>query len=237
MQRYFAQNCNQNQMILSESDYYHIKTVMRMKDHDMIEVVYQEELFLCCLENVNQKIQVHIKKKLETKDDFMKPVTLILPILKEQKMDFILQKATELGVMEIIPVTMKRSLVKVEPNKIDRKLERWQKIMKEASEQCKRQEIPILHSIQTLKEIETLKGVKIICSTKEQENTFKKFLQTTPNYDKLIIVIGPEGGLDDMEELKLIEHGFIPVTLGPRIMRVETVPIYLLSVLNYEYME
>ncbi len=237
MQRYFALNRKENQFLLEPTDYYHIKKVMRMKDGDQIEVVFHQELFLCCLENVNYEPRIIIQKQLEIKNDFMKNVVLVVPVLKESKMDLILQKATELGVLEIIPVIMNRCVVKVEQNKIEKKLERWQKIMKEASEQCMRHIIPNIQPIQTLEEIKKIEGVKMVCSTKEQKNTFKKFLQTTSNYDKLVIVIGPEGGLELREEQELIDNGFIPVTLGPRIMRVETVPIYLLSVLNYEYME
>lgn len=234
MQRYFGKEKQDNNMILETSDMYHIKKVMRMKDGDEIEVVIDGKLYLCYLENNLEKIV--LKKELETPKDFMKPIILVIPILKEQKMDLILQKATELGVTEIIPVIMKRSMVKV-GEKETRKLERWNKIMKEASEQSMRNCIPKLQSVTTFSEIIKLDGLKIICSTREKENTFKKLLQTSSNYDKLIIVIGPEGGLDHEEETFLEKHNFIPVTLGLRIMRVETVPIYILSVLNYEYME
>ena len=166
----------------------------------------------------------------------MKYVTLVIPVLKEQKMDFILQKATELGVAEIIPVVMKHSIVKVD-GKENKKIERWNKIIKEASEQSMRHSIPILEKIVKLEDIFCLDGVKMICSTVEKENTFKKFLQSQPKYDKLIIVIGPEGGIDEEEEIMLQKNGFTSVTLGSRIMRVETVPIFILSILNYEYME
>lgn len=237
MQRYFAKEKKENEMILSSGDLYHIRRVMRMKDQDQIEVVYQNQLFLCCIGNVNENMVIKIEKQLETQEDFMKSVTLVIPILKEQKMDLILQKATELGVNEIIPVMFKRCVVKVEKGKEEKKLERWNKIMKEASEQSKRHILPNLYPVMSIEEIEKLKGLKMICSTVEKTNTLKKFLQTNKNYDKLIVVIGPEGGIDPAEEKELIENGFIPVTLGPRIMRVETVPIYLLSILNYEYME
>ena len=221
-------------MILEPGDMHHIKKVMRMKDGDEIEVVIDGKLFLCNLKNNLETIV--IKKELEIPKDFMKYITLVIPVLKEQKMDLILQKATELGVTEIIPVSMKRSMVKI-GEKEGKKLERWNKIMKEASEQSMRNCIPKLQSVTTFSEITKLDGLKIICSTREKENTFKKFLQTSTNYDKLIIGIGPEGGLDIEEENFLQEHKFVPVTLGPRIMRVETVPIYVLSILNYEYME
>ena len=234
MQRYFGKEKQDNNIILESGDMYHIKKVMRMKDNDKIEVVIDRKLYLCRLENNLEKVAVI--EELDAPTDFMKPIILVIPILKEQKMDLILQKGAELGVTEIIPVVMKRSMVKI-GEKETRKLERWNKIMKEASEQSMRNSIPKLQSVTTFSEIVKLDGLKIICSTREKENTFKKFLQTSSNYDKLIIVIGPEGGLDIEEEAFLKKHDFIPVTLGPRIMRVETVPIYILSVLNYEYME
>ncbi len=234
MQRYFGKEKQENRMILEDGDMYHIRKVMRMKDGDEIEVVIDGKLYLCYLEN--NLDEIIIKEELKTPNDFMKPVILVIPILKEQKMDLILQKATELGVTEIIPVSMKRSMVKI-GEKETKKLDRWNKIMKEASEQSMRNFVPKLQSVTTFSEITKLEGLKLVCSTREKENTFKKFLQTSSNYDKLIIVIGPEGGLDIEEEKFLQKHNFIPVTLGPRIMRVETVPIYVLSALNYEYME
>lgn len=236
MQRYFGVNKIDSQMILQASDLYHIKTVMRMKENDSIEVVYHQELFLCRIHYEKDEVTVMIMKQLEVKPDFMRPVVLVIPVLKEQKMDFILQKATELGVSEIIPVEMKRSIVKINDKK-EKKLERWNRIMKEASEQSMRHIVPYLHPVTTLEAVKKLDGLKIICSTRENTNTFKNLLQTASKYDKLIIVVGPEGGITPSEEEELVLGGFVPVTLGPRVMRVETVPIYVLSVLNYEYME
>lgn len=237
MQRYFALSKKENKMLLSEGDLYHITRVMRMKEQDKIEVVFEQKLYLCSIQKENDKINILIEEELETKKDFMKQVILLLPILKEQKMDLILQKVTELGVSDIIPVALKRCVVKIDSNKQEKKLERWQKILKEASEQSMRHIVPTLHPISNLNQIKELKGTKLLCSTKENKNTLKFFLQTHTNYDKLIIGIGPEGGFDIEEEQELCNNGFIPVTLGPRILRVETVPIYLLSILNYEYME
>jgi 16S rRNA (uracil1498-N3)-methyltransferase len=150
-------------------------------------------------------------------------------------MDLILQKATELGVSTIIPVITERSIVKVD-GKEDKKIERWTKICKEASEQSKRLSIPNISSVIKLKDLDT-DGLKMICSTFEKENTFQKFLQNNTMYDKITIVVGPEGGLSLNEEKLLISKGFNPVSLGSLIMRVETVPLYILSVLNFINME
>lgn len=233
MQRYFSKQKQDNYLYLNDNDLYHIKKVMRMNDKDKIEVVYEKELYLCELENNIAKI---IKK--EEMNLMSKPrITLVIPLLKEQKMDLILQKSTELGVDEIIPVIMKRSIIKIEENKRDKKLERWQKICKEASEQSKRLDIPVITRICKLSDLKSIDGVKLTCSTTEKSQNLKNHLKKIKNYDKIVLVIGPEGGLAKEEELYLKEIGFKSVSLGDRIMRVETVPLFLLSVLNYEYME
>lgn len=235
MQRYFSKEKLDDKFVLSSDDYYHITKVMRMQTGDKIEIVYDRKVYICELDI--EKCESKIYKELEDITINEPKVSLIIPLLKEQKLDLILQKSTELGVDEIIPVIMERSIVKIEEGKIDKKLERWTKICKEAAEQSKRVNIPTITSIKRLKELENLDGLKIVCSTLEKENTIKKFLTANKNYDKINVVIGPEGGISLKEEELLVNIGFNRVSLGNRIMRVETVPLFLLSVLNYENME
>ena len=237
MQRYFSNEQEDNNFVLNDSDLYHIKTVMRMRDNDNIEVVFDKKLFICCIENVNDNITIKRVKEVEStlQNDFYS--CLIVPVLKEQKMDLILQKATELGVNEIIPYISKRSVIKLKPDDYKKKVERWTRIVKEASEQSKRLEIPVVSSIKSIDELNCIDGVKLICSTKEKSKNLKNILNNVGKYDKINFVIGPEGGLDEKEEEKLISMDFIPITFGDRILRVETVPIFLMSVLNYINME
>lgn len=235
MQRYFSNKKIDNTFSLSNDDLYHIKTVMRMKDKENIQVVYEEKPYLCEVRYVESEIKINILNDLNQKEEIIPEVTLLIPILKEQKMDYILQKATELGVSRFIPVIMERSVVKVD-EKGQKKLDRWKRIVKEASEQSLRNTIPIIENIVHLKNLE-IEGLKLICSTVEKENTIKRVFQKRDYCDKISILIGPEGGLSEKEENILKEKNFIPVTLGPRIMRVETVPLYLMSIINYEYME
>lgn len=237
MQRYFSNEQEGNNFILNDSDLYHIKTVMRMRDNDNIEVVFDKKLFICCIENVNDNITIKRVKEVEStlQNDFYS--CLIVPVLKEQKMDLILQKATELGVNEIIPYISKRSVIKLKREDYTKKVDRWTRIVKEASEQSKRLEIPAVSSIKNIDELSCIDGVKLICSTKEKSKNLKNILNNVEKYDKINFVIGPEGGLDEKEEEKLISMNFIPITFGERILRVETVPIFLMSVLNYINME
>lgn len=233
MQRYFSNELNKDKFILSNDDWYHIKTVMRMNDKDKIEVVYNKEVYLCEIDNTNIKVI----EKFENTSDNLVEVVLVVPLLRENKMDLILQKATELGVSKIIPVVTERSIIELKGEKEIKKITRWERICKEAAEQSHRNTIPSIMKIQKLSNLEKMDGLKIVCSTKEKDQNLKLFLTKHKKYDRIIIVVGPEGGLSDKEENYLIDIGFNPVTLGNRIMRVETVPIFVLSVLNYEYME
>lgn len=237
MQRYFAKEKQNNTFILTDSDLRHIRLVMRMKDKDEIEVVYDNKVYLCCIESVKFDVKILIKKCFKNSCPNILNITLVIPILKEQKMDYIFQKATELGVSKIIPVITERTIVKLDETKGNKKLERWNKICKEASEQSKRSNIPIIESPTTFKSLECIDGEKLVCSTIIQDYTLKKMFQTNQFYDKIVIVIGPEGGLSLKEENYLNSIGFKSVSLGKRIMRVETVPLFLLSVLNYINME
>lgn len=232
MQRYFTSIKIDNKFSLSSDDMYHIKTVMRMGENDKIEVVYLNELYIC---HLNNKLDVIIDEKIIQDKINKKKLILCIPLLQEQKMSFVLQKATELGIDEIIPIITERSKVKIE-GKEDKKIIRWNKICKEASEQSKRLDIPTICEVKKIKDL-SLDGLKIICSTKEKNNTLKKVIQNNLNCDTMVIVVGPEGGFTPLEEDLLISKGFIPTTLGHNIMRVETVPIFLLSILNYELME
>lgn len=237
MQRYFSNTLKEGYFELSENDLYHIKTVMRMHAGDKIEVVYQNEVYLSCIESVNDVYKIRQLEKMEQGRQKIPEIILAIPLLKEAKMDFVIQKATELGVSKIIPVKMERSVVKLDKTKEKKKLERWRKIVKEASEQSKRVTIPEITEISTLESLQNIDALKLVCSTIATENNLPKLLQTYHTCDKILVAIGPEGGLSENEEELLINIGFQPVRLGNNIMRVETVPIFFLSVINYEYME
>lgn len=237
MQRYFSKEKINNRFILNDDDLYHIKKVMRMKDNDKIIVVNSDKAYICCLQNVKQNIEIIIENELENIDYKTPNITLIIPILKEQKMDLILQKSTELGVSKIIPIITNRSIIKVKQGDEPKKIERWKKIVKEASEQSHRIDIPIIENIKAIQELGNIDGIKYVCSTKEKKKNIKYVMKNKSNYDRISVVIGPEGGLTTKEENDLNEIGFESVTLGNRIMRVETVPIFILSIINYEFME
>lgn len=237
MQRYFSNKRIDDKLILNDNDIYHIKTVMRMKDNDEIIVVYEKIAYLCCLENVKKNVEIRIKKELEKVDYHTPEITLIIPILKEQKMDLILQKSTELGVSKIVPIITNRSIIKLNEKDYEKKKIRWMRIVKEASEQSHRVDIPVISGIKRIEELDKIEGLKLVCSTKEKVKNIKLVMKNNKKCDRINLVIGPEGGLTNEEETKLNELGFDSISLGTRILRVETVPLVVLSLINYEYME
>lgn len=230
MQRYFIKN---KDMLLEESDIRHIKKVMRMNINDKIEVVYNNKLHICeitSLEPFNIKVIEKLDENKKTKIE----LTVAVALVKEQKMDLILQKLTELGVSKIIPVSMERSIVKLDKERFNKKKVRWESICKEASEQSKRTNIPIIEDIKSIKDLTKEDAdLKLVASTKEKEKLLNYYLQSIEDCAKIIMVIGPEGGISDREEDILVSNGYNRVSFGNLIFRVETATIYVASIINY----
>lgn len=230
MQRYFIKN---KDMLLEESDIRHIKKVMRMNINDKIEVVYNNKLHICeitSLEPFNIKVIEKLDEDKKTKIE----LTVAVALVKEQKMDLILQKLTELGVSKIIPVSMERSIVKLDKERFNKKKVRWESICKEASEQSKRTNIPIIEDIKSIKDLTKEDAdLKLVASTKEKEKLLNYYLQSIEDCAKIIMVIGPEGGISDKEEDILVSNGYNRVSFGNLIFRVETATIYVASIINY----
>lgn len=234
MQRYFATN---EHLKLSRQDIHHITNVMRMRPNDKIEVVYNKEVYLCHINSItSDDVSIVKDERLIQADKNTCYITVALGLIKEQKFDFVLQKLTELGANKIIPLKMERSVVKIESNKVISKLERWQRICKEASEQAHLNEMPIVGEITNLDGIEDDYDLKIVCSLSKDANKIKEVLSNVQNCGRILVVVGPEGGITDKEEQMLVYKKFIRVSLGSNILRSETTPIYILSVLNYELM-
>ena len=233
MQRYFSETKEENYLILNEDNLHHIKNVMRNKPGNKIEVVYHEKLYICEIEDLNNRKVRIISEELE-EHELNTDITIAIALVKEQKMDIILQKLTELGINRIIPLEMERSIVKLDNKRFIRKKERWETICKEAAEQSKRNKIPVIDNIKSIKELVKEEfDIKIICSTTEKNVTIKKYLNTNLKNKKILFVIGPEGGISNKEEEFLKKSGMSSISLGSRIMRVETAAIYIASIINY----
>ena len=228
MQRYFVKEKNNNHFILSDSDIHHIKKVMRCQNNDKIEIVFEKKVYLCNIDNV-ESLTLSILDSYEEDRESNVNLTVAVSLVQEQKFDLILQKLTELGIDNIIPVKTERSIVKLDSKKEEKKT-----ICKEASEQSHRVTIPKVHDVITLKQLlNEKKELNLICSLNDNTKPLSVYLQ--PNIKDILFVIGPEGGFAKKEEEFLIENGFESTTLGKRVLRVETAAIYVASIINYIY--
>lgn len=234
MQRYFTNNKVDDNLVLSDSDSYHILRVMRMNLNGRIEIVYNNDLYICEIVDTNPTVIARIISKEDNKNELSFDITIVQSLVKEQKMDYILQKITELGASRIIPYEASRSVIKLD-NRKDKKIERWQKIIKEATEQSKRTSIPIIENVISLFDLARLSDydMKFLCTVNEKSQNLKKVLSNLDGSVKMIFVIGPEGGFTDIEEKELIDNDFIPVSLGDSVLRTETASTFIMSVIRY----
>lgn len=235
MQRYFVNEIIDNKFYLSLEDRHHIVNVMRMKVGEEIEIVCQRKLFIAKIITLGKEVVTEIISEEVIKENKKPTVIIAQAILKEQKMDYILQKTTEIGIDTIIPITTERTLIKPD-KKEDTKIARWQRIVKEASEQSKRLTIPTIDKIANLDYLISLKfDKKYICSVNEKNKTIKSILQKVDINDTILFVIGPEGGFSEKEEEKLLKNGFLAISLGNNVLRSETASSFILSVIEYEF--
>lgn len=233
MQRYFVKEKENDKFVLESSDIHHIKKVMRCKNNDQIEIVYEKKVYLCNIDNIDAMDLSIVNSYVEDRESNVE-LTIAVSLVQEQKFDLILQKLTELGVTNIIPVKTERSIVKLDSNKEEKKKIRWENICKEASEQSHRTTIPTIHNVVTINElINEKKELNLICSLNDNTQPLDKYL--TNDIKEILFVIGPEGGFSPKEEALLTNNGFQATTLGKRVLRVETAAIYVASIINYVY--
>jgi len=248
MPRFFVKNnqITDNTILIIGEDVKHIKNVLRRQIGDNIEICNQEtgKTYKCEISKIEeQQIQNTIIEELQEEAEKLK-VDIYQGLPKADKMELIIQKSIELGANAIIPVEMKRCVVKLDAKTENKKIERWQKIAESAAKQSGRNIIPEIRNVIKIEEIAKLKDEYnsiIVCYENEKENSLKSNLvQLKTQYIneqemKIAVVIGPEGGLEEKEVEFLKQNGAQIVTLGNIILRTETVALNLLSILMYEF--
>lgn len=243
MPRFFVrtnQISNDNIDIIGE-DVKHIKNVLRKQIGDKIEVCNQDtgDSYKCEIKNFSEdEIKTNIIEKLKNIQEKVQ-VDIYQGLPKSDKMELIIQKSVELGANAIIPVNMKRCVVKIEGKDEAKKTDRWQKIAESAAKQCGRSFIPEVKNLINVKDICNLINeydAIIVAYENEKDNTLKSELKKLNSENlKIGIVIGPEGGLEESDIKLLRENGARIVTLGNRILRTETVALNVLSIIMYEF--
>lgn len=249
MPKFFITNqqIKQEKIHITGSDVNHIQKVLRAKIGNTLDIgnTDTEENYICEIENFQKdEIVCIIKQKIQKQTEPEIKVTVFQGLPKADKMELIIQKSVELGVYDIVPVEMKRSVVKLTEKDKSKKQERWQKIAEVAAKQCGRDRIPRIRPIQNnqtiIQEI-TNYQVVLVAYEKEENYTLRQEIERLKQWQQqngknltIAIVIGPEGGLAQEEVEGLVNHGAKSITLGKRILRTETVALMMLSVVMYE---
>ena len=226
-------------IVLDEFAAHHAQKVMRLKNNDQLILFngdgsdYTGHVIIIS----KRQVQVSIKSKKSIESESNIRVILLQALTSSEKMDLIIQKTTELGISEIQPIVCERSVVKIKNEKIEKKLLHWRQVSIAACEQCGRAEIPTIYKpVNIIKYLEKIsesdKTTKIILSPEAT----KSLNNSTPNIKQDIkVLIGPEGDFTKQELDFSIQKGFSPIKIGPRILRTETAPMCILSILQYKY--
>lgn len=224
-------------ILIIGSDVNHGKNVLRLREGEQICVSDKTgQDYVCEVELLeNDRIQARILKREEESRELPAWVTLYQGLPKGDKMELIIQKAVELGAAQIVPVATKYAVVKLDKKREEGKRKRWQAIAESAAKQSKRSRIPEIGPVMTMKEALESAGdfqVKLFAyeSQDGMDGTKSQLSRVCPG-QRIGIFIGPEGGFDPEEVRQAMEQGWIPISLGKRILRTETAGMALLAVL------
>lgn len=241
MHRFFAEPdaCKGEWIRLSGEDRNHIKNVLRLKTGEQITVCSGDDLEYVCeiVEFTETEVLAKVIDVLGSSSELPVEITLYQGLPKSDKMDFIIQKAVELGADRIVPVITKRTIVKLDPGKAAKRLKRYQAIAVSAAKQSKRSRIPkvgpIMHFSEALKDAETMDMNLIPYEKAKGMQYSREIVQQLPGKHTLGIFIGPEGGFAEEEIEAARAIGASCITLGRRILRTETAGLAVLSILMF----
>ncbi|MDD7226871.1 MAG: 16S rRNA (uracil(1498)-N(3))-methyltransferase [Firmicutes bacterium] len=211
-----------------EHNAHHLKNVLKIKKDTIIRLVYQDS-YLAKIEYDNNKIYARVIEIDNNVNELDCEVILVQSLIRKDNFELVLQKACELGVSKIIPLISSRC-VALDKN-FDVKKLRYQKIMKSACEQSKRNNVAVIDDVCTINELDVDASLKMVAFENEKYSA-SKISQLYDKQKSIVIVIGPEGGFSDDEIKVLTDKGYQCVSLGSRILRSETASLYALSVLG-----
>lgn len=242
MNQFFVEECqiHGSEIIIEGTDVNHIKNVLRMKTGEEVMISNgTDKHYICSIVSISQEQVIAKIVDIDTNTTEL-PVKLYLfqGLPKADKMELIIQKSVELGVHEIIPVAMKRCVVKLDAKKERSKLARWQGIAESAAKQSKRMLVPKVSSVMNFKEaVAYAKSLDYNIIPYEFANGMEKSKQIVKSlgaYQSVGIFIGPEGGFEEAEIAYAKENNMQIISLGKRILRTETAGLTALSIIMFE---
>lgn len=246
MRRFFIapDGVQQDTVVFDAELAHHMGTVLRLMPGEQVTVCTGDGMaYVVELEQFTKdSVTGRIIERLENQTETDVQIVLYQGMPKGDKLELIVQKCTELGVSAVIPVETSRSIVHLDGSKAAKKLERWQKIAQEASQQSKRVQVPTVGPYlswkQCLQQLREQDGLTIVFWEDEQTKSLKTMLRSQEQKPARInLIVGPEGGLSEAEVQQLREIGAVSVSLGKRILRTETAGMAGIAIVMYEYDE
>jgi 16S rRNA (uracil1498-N3)-methyltransferase len=218
---------------LPEAAAYHVARVLRLREGATLAAFDGSGADFRCeiLEIKGEDVRVRIGARSAGLAESPLRITLVQAVSRSERMDWTLQKATELGVCTIVPVLSARSVVRLDERQAGKKMRHWQAIVAAACEQCGRSVVPEVRAPQDLGRYlasPAREGQRLVLSPTGPAS----LAGLTSVGTRVELLIGPEGGLDDAELERAAANGFAPVRLGPRVLRTETAGIVALTVLQ-----
>jgi 16S rRNA (uracil1498-N3)-methyltransferase len=219
-------------LALAESQSHYLSKVLRMQaGRELILFNGEGGEYSAEISAVQKKhVEVSVREFSAENRQSHLPLELAIGVSRGERMDWVLQKATELGVTKITPLITERTEVKLGGERADKKMEHWQHILISACEQCQRNLLPELSAPKLFSEWvnECDAELKFVLHHRDNQG-----LPQDKHAKSVALLIGPEGGLNDVEIAQAVAQQFSPLTLGPRVLRTETAPVAAISLVQY----
>ncbi len=242
MQHFFItpEQVQDNQIIVIGSDVNHMKNVLRMRVGEDVELNdgFGHKYIGEIQEFAEESVIVVVKECIENQAELQSKIYLYQGFPKADKMELIVQKAVELGVVEVIPVLTNRTIVKLDEKKKQKKIQRFQSIAESAAKQAARGIIPRIAEVKSFKEAledaKTKDHILIPYELATGMSDTRTIVEQIKSGESIAIFIGPEGGFERTEVDEAVKQGARPITLGKRILRTETAGLAILAVLMFQ---
>ena len=216
----------------------HLRKVLRLKPGDLITVFddagWEHEAVIRSVTGAQGEVEIITSSQAQRESPLR--LTLAVGLTKGEKIDFVVEKATELGVQTILPFASTHAVPRLDERKIAARAERWRKIALSATKQCGRLQVPEVLPLMPFEDLlahAQPEDAKLLCWERETEQSLRQAHEKLPDAKALLIAVGPEGGFSPSEAEMARRHGFEPVHLGRRILRAETAAITALSLVQF----
>lgn len=233
MQQYFSSEPLSvgSTYVFTKEQAHHARDVVRL-DHEKIRLVYEGTGYFAICRSEGKSFVADVIEQDERINESPVKLTLAAALIRREKFEWILQKATELGVSRIVPFESSRCVVHAKAEKADKQLGRWNDIAREAAAQCKRNIVPEVTGIMKFRDLGKVEGEVRMAAYENAWGKASYITDVLKEQNSAVIVVGPEGGFSEDEVAQLQEMGYEPVTFGSRILRAETAAVYGCAVVS-----